>query len=340
MKTKIATTSVAAATMMAGTMIPASAATSGGSVINVGTTALVSSTPLFLAEGLGYWKQLGLNVKLNITADAGTIDVSTAANSLDVSATGITASLFNLWNSGKKEYIVADKGRIWPGQKFEALVVSDKAWKSGVHSLSALKGKSFGNTSVGSTFDYLLGTMLQKAKLKLSDIKDMPFHAVPNMVSAVESGQVDAAILPQPAANAALSSHKVHLLKWVDQNVKADLLVVAYSPKFVQDTSDGTKFMEGYLEAVRYYNQYVYHSHNQKSPQLQKALKIISSYTKQPANLVESELIYVAPNGRVDPANIENQLHFYVNNGFVGQNIDVNAMVDNSFLRAATKALR
>ncbi len=314
--------------------------TTAAKPIVVGTTPLVSSTPLFLAEGLGYWKKLGLNVQLQTFSAAGTIDVATAANSLDVSATGITAGLFNLWNSGKKEYIVADKGRIWPGQHFEALVVSNKAWNAGVRSIKALKGKRFGNTSTGSTFDYLLGSMLEKNGLTIKDIQDVPLTQLKNMTSAVETGQVDATILPQPAANQALASGKVHLLAWVDNQVKADLLVIAFSPQFVQQKADAVKFLEGYVEAVRYYTQHVYRNHNMKDPYLKKALSIIAHYTGTTPAEIPSELIYVNPNGYVDPANIQNQLNFYTKNQFVSGNVSVTQMVNESFLQQAIAALK
>ncbi|MCL6592728.1 MAG: ABC transporter substrate-binding protein [Alicyclobacillus sp.] len=313
--------------------------TSAGATITVGTTPLVSSAPIFLAEDLGYWKNLGLNVQIKTYESAGDIDVATAANSLDVSATGITASLFNLWNSGKKEYIVADKGRIWPGQQFEALVASNAAWNSGVHSVADLKGKKFGNTAAGSTFDYLLGTMLAQHNLSLKDIQEVPLHTTSNIAAAVESGQVDVAILPQPAANQEIHSGKVHLLGWVDDSVKADLLVIAYSPQFRTQTDAATKFMQGYLQAVQFYMQHVYNNKNANDPDLQKGLQIIAKYAKQPVNVVQTELIYVDPHAQVDPANIENQLKFYQNAGFVKGNVDVNSMVDASFLQAAQQAL-
>lgn len=307
--------------------------------ITIGTTPLVSSAPIFLAEGLGYWKDLGLNVQIKTYEAAGDIDVATAANTLDVSATGITASLFNLWNAGNKEYIVADKGRIWPGQHFEALVVSNKAWNSGVKTIAGLKGKRFGNTSAGSTFDFLLGDMLSQHNLSLKDIQDVPLHTIPNMTSAVETGQVDATILPQPAANAALNSGKVHLLGWVDDNVKADLLVIAYSPKFRTETSAATKFMEGYLKAVQFYTQHVYQNKNTNDPNLKKGLDIIAKYTKQSPSVIPSELIYIDPNANVSASSIDQQLKFYESDGFVKGNVDVNSMIDTSFLKAAQQKL-
>ena len=333
---------IGSVSLLAGLSTPAFGATSKRTSeppIIVGTTPLVSSAPLFLAAGLGYWKKLGLNVQLQTFSAAGAIDLATAANSLDVSATGITAGLFNLWNSGQKEYIVADKGRIWPGQHFEALVVSNQAWKSGVRSVKALKGKRFGNTATGSTFDYLLGTMLDKNGLSIKDIQDVPLTQLKNMTSAVESGQVDATILPQPAANMALASGKVHLLAWVDNQVKADLLVIAFSPKFMQQKANAVKFLEGYVEALHYYTQHVYRNHQMNDPYLKKALGIISQYTSTPASAIPNELIYVNPNGFVDPANIQNQLNFYNKNQYVTKAISVKQMVNESYLQQAIKAL-
>jgi NitT/TauT family transport system substrate-binding protein len=93
--------------------------------------------------------------------------------------------------------------------------------------------------------------------------------------------------------------------------------------------------MEGYLEAVQFYMQHVYHNKNTNDPDLKKALNIISKYTQQPASVVQSELIYVDPNAEVDPSNIENQLKFYEQNGMVQGSVSVNDMIDNSFLKVA-----
>lgn len=331
-----------AAGILAGGLLPGGIARAahpnGLQTVTLGTTPLVSSTPIFLAKDLGFWQRQGLNVNLQITAAADPINIETASSQLDVGATGITAGLANLWNSGELLYIVADKGRIWPGQKFEALLVSNKAWNEGVRSLADLKGKRFGNTTAGSTFDYILGTLLQRQHLSLKDINDVPLTTVPNMAAAVESGQVDAAIVPQPGAAAAMKAG-AHLLLWVDAKVKSDLLVIAFSPRFMKEHSLAVRFLKGYIQALRYYHRYVYKHHDLSNPKLSRALDIVNKYTKAPQAGIPDQLIYVNPGGKVDAKSIQQQFNFYTKNGFEQKNVQAKKLIDERLLNQALKQL-
>lgn len=314
--------------------------TSGGkTTVTVGTTPLVSSAPLYLAKDMGFWDKYGIQVDLKTFQAAQPISVATAAGDLDVSATGVTASLFNLYEGGKKMYLVADKGRIWPGQHFQAFLVSNKAWDAGLTSAQGLKGKKVGISQTGSTFDYLLGKYLEQNGMKLSDVTRTPLGELTNMASALESGQVDAAILPQPFADKLLNSHKAHLLVWLDDEVKTDLLAVAYSPKFAQNRDAAVRFMEGYIESTKWYMDHVFNAKNPKDPDYQKALSIIGKYTSEQPDQVAKELVYVDPQGALWADNIQEQLDWYKAQGFVKGNVQAKDVIDTSFQQEALKKL-
>lgn len=316
-----------------------SGASANKTTVTVGTTPLVSSAPLYVAKDMGFWDKYGLQVEIKTFQAAQPISVATAAGDLDVSATGVTASLFNLFEGGKKMYLVADKGRIWPGQHFQALLVSNRAWDEGVTSAAALKGKKIGITQTGSTFDYLLGKYLEQNGMKLADVTRTPLGELSNMASALESGQVDAAILPQPLAGKLINEKKGHALVWLDDAVKTDLLAIAYSPKFAQNRDVAVRFMQGYIEAVKWYMDHVFQAKNPNDPEYQKALAIVGKYTSEQPDQVAKELVYVDPGASLWADNIQEQLDWYKAQGFVKGNIRAEDVIDLSFQQEAMQKL-
>ena len=86
---------------------------------------------------------------------AAPIATALAAGAIDVGATGLTAALYNIVLQGEKLWIVADKGREWPGFPLVGIVVQKELWDSGkVRSIRDLKGRTIGVTQLGSTFHY------------------------------------------------------------------------------------------------------------------------------------------------------------------------------------------
>ena len=77
-------------------------------------------------------------------------------------ATGLTAALFNIVLGGQQLWIVADKGREWPGYPLVAIVVQRELWDAGLRSVKDLKGRRIGVTQIGSTLHYHIGNILEK----------------------------------------------------------------------------------------------------------------------------------------------------------------------------------
>ena len=94
--------------------------------------------------------------------------------------------------------IVADKGREWPGFPLVGIVVQKELYDAGLRSIPDLKGKRIGLTTLGSTLHYSLGNILEKAGLKLADVRVVPMQTLPGTIEALKGKQVDAILLPQP----------------------------------------------------------------------------------------------------------------------------------------------
>jgi NitT/TauT family transport system substrate-binding protein len=91
--------------------------------VKVGVLKLTSSAPVFIGVEKGFFKEAGVEPELVYFQAAAPIATALAAGQLDVGATGLTAALYNIVLGGEKLWIVADKGREWPGYPLVAIVV-------------------------------------------------------------------------------------------------------------------------------------------------------------------------------------------------------------------------
>src|SRR5258706_8683138 len=113
----------------------------------IGVLKLTSSAPIFVGVEKGFFKEFGVEPELVYFQAAAPIATALAAGQLDVGATGLTAALYNIALGGEKLWIVADKGREWPGYPLVAIVVQKELWDSGgLRSIRDLKGKRIGVT--------------------------------------------------------------------------------------------------------------------------------------------------------------------------------------------------
>ena len=120
--------------------------------VSLGMLRLTSSAPLFIAMDKGFFTEEGIEIEPQWFDAAHPIAVSTASSKVNVGATGITASLYNMAANGQKLGIVADKGREQKGYSSSALLVTTDNFNKGVKTLKDIKGKRIGITSKGSTF--------------------------------------------------------------------------------------------------------------------------------------------------------------------------------------------
>src|SRR5512144_1436974 len=166
--------------------------------VKVGVLKLTSSAPIFVGVEKGFFKEFGVEPELVYFQAAAPIATALAAGQLDVGATGLTAALYNIVLGGEKLWIVADKGREWPGYPLVGIVAQKELWDAGLRMVRDLRGKRIGVTQLGSTFHYHIGNILEKEGLHLSDVKIVPLQAMPATVEALKGKQVDAILVPQP----------------------------------------------------------------------------------------------------------------------------------------------
>jgi len=310
--------------------------------MKVGVLKLTSSAPIFVGVEKGFFKEFGVEPELVYFQAAAPIATALAAGQLDVGATGLTAALYNIVLGGEKLWIVADKGREWPGYPLVAIVVQKEAWDGGLRSIKDLRGKRIGVTQLGSTFHYHIGNILEKDGLRLSDVKIVPLQAMAATVEALKGKQVDAILVPQPFPGAAEAQGFGKILAWAGDLYPWQIATVFYSDKLATDRARAVAFMKGYVKASRYYFDAALVQKDGRAAHgvnYDEVVDITARYTGARPEIIKLGFPFQDRNGRLLVPDIERQMSWWVANGFMKKALPLKALVDTSFVEEAVKGL-
>lgn len=310
--------------------------------VKIGALKLTSSAPLFIGVDKGFFKEFGIEAELVFFQAAAPIATALATGQIDVGATGVTAALYNIVLGGEQMWIVADKGREWPGYPLTGIVVQRELYDGGLRGIADLKGKRIGMTTLGSTFHYHLGNVLEKAGLTLADVRVVPLQTMPAVVEALKSKQVDAILLPQPFPGLAESQGFGKILFWAGDLHPWQIATVFYSKRFAADRKRAVDFMKGYIKASRFYYDAVLVQKDGKpapGPDYEEVVRITSKYTGARPDIIRLGFPFQDRNGRLLVTDIERQMQWWTRNGFMKRTIPLAAIVDTSFVEEAAKAV-
>ncbi|MBI3634928.1 MAG: ABC transporter substrate-binding protein, partial [Candidatus Rokubacteria bacterium] len=279
--------------------------------VKVGVLKLTSSAPIFIGVEKGFFKEYGIDPELVYFQAAAPIATALAAGQVDVGATGLTAALYNIVLGGEKVWIVADKGREWPGYPLTAIVAQKELYDGGLRTVAGLKGKRIGITQLGSTFHYHLGNILEKNGLKLDDVKVIPLQAMPAALEALRGKQVDAILIPQPFPGRAEADGFGRILAWGGDLFPWQIAAVFYSKKFAVQRARAVSFMKGYVKASRYYHDAVLVQKDGRivpGAHYDEVVSITSRYTGAPPAIIKIGFPFQDRNGRLLVTDIEKQM--------------------------------
>jgi NitT/TauT family transport system substrate-binding protein len=303
--------------------------------VSMALLRLTSSAPLFIAMDKGFFAEENLEVTPQWFDAAHPIAVATASSQVDVGATGITASLFNMAASGQKLAIVADKGREQKGYSSSALIVTADNYANGVTSLEALKGKRIGITQKGSTFHYMIGRMLETKGMKLDDVQLIPLGKLSAVMAALESKQIDAAILNEPNISKVQRAGYGKMVVQVGDLIPYQTSAVFYSPNFVKNEDAAVRFMKAYNKAVNYYYDAAIAKKDAKK--LDEVVTIVSKYVKAPVEDIKLGLPYIDRDGKLLSSDIATQIEWYASHGMLKGKLEAKDVANTSFLEKAMK---
>ena len=296
---------------------------------------LTSSAPLFIAMDKGFFAEEGIEIEPQWFDAAHPIAVSTASSKVDVGATGITASLYNMAAKGQKLGIVADKGREQKGYSSSALLVTTDNYNAGVKSLKDLKGKRIGITQKGSTFHYMLGRMLETQGMSLNDVEIVPLSKLSAVMAALESKQIDGCILNEPNITKVQKAGYGKLVVQVGDVIPYQTSAIFYSPDFMKNKDAAVRFMRAYNKACNYYYEAAVEKKDAKK--LEEVVNIVAKYVKAPAEDIKAGLPYIDKDGKLLVSDIATQIKWYTDNKMISGTLDAKDVANTSFLDEAMK---
>jgi NitT/TauT family transport system substrate-binding protein len=319
------------------TLLLGPAPAAAGERVKVGALKLTSSAPLFVGVEKGFFREHGVDVELVFFQAAAPIATAVATGQVDVGATGLTAALYNIVLGGERLWIVADKGREWPGYPLTAIVVQKELWDAGLRSVRDLKGRRIGVTQLGSTFHYHLGNVLEKEGLRLEDVRIVPLQAMGAAMEALKGRQVDAVMLPQPFPGTAEAEGFGRVLAWGGDLLPWQIAAIFYSRRFAADRERALAFMKGYVQASRYYHDAVLA--RRSGPPYEEVVAVTARYTGARPEIIRLGFPYQDRDGRLMVQDIEKQMQWWVRHGFMKATLPLAEIVDTSFVEAAVAAL-
>ena len=273
---------------------------------------------------------------------AAPIATALAAGQLDVGRPGLTAALYNIVLGGEKLWIVADKGREWPGYPLTGSSCRRSCWDAGLRSIEDLKGKRIGVTQLGSTFHYHLGNCSRSTASRWHDVKIVPLQAMPPpWRRAREAGRCHPAPPAVPGAPPWPTGFG-KILAWAGDLYLWQIATVFYSDSFAQDRARAVAFMKGYVKASRYYFDAVLVQKDGRSRPARLTTRSWRSPRSTPARARGHPAR--ASRSRTEAAgywspDIERQIEWWVTARLHEAALPLKSIVDTSFLEEAARAL-
>lgn len=188
-------------------------------VIRMGTEPWIGYGPWYIAQQEGYFKQLGLNVKIiNFNTDAQREAAFASGNTDVTNMPTHTALRFEQQNIPGRIVLLED----------ESLTADAVIAKAPINSIKDLKGKKVAYEQ-GTTSDILIHYALAANGMKPSDVQIVPINAS-DAGSAAAAGRVSAAVTYEPYISAVIGQHSGFrriYVAGVDPGLVSDVLVAS-----------------------------------------------------------------------------------------------------------------
>jgi NitT/TauT family transport system substrate-binding protein len=164
--------------------------------LKIAILPILDSLPMLVAQKEGYFEARGLQVELIPVASGAERDQLVASGQADGMVNEILSTIF--YNKEKTQVQIVRYARTADPQSplFRILASKD----SGIKDVNGLRGIEIG-ISEGTVIAYLTDRMLQGEGFKADDIKTVAVPKISDRMTLLNSGQLKAAMLPDPLSS-------------------------------------------------------------------------------------------------------------------------------------------
>jgi NitT/TauT family transport system substrate-binding protein len=303
--------------------------------INIGLVRSISNGANLWGVEKGYFKQAGINLKIEELDTTANVLAMLAQNRLQIVEGGVSAGYFNGLQKNLPITMVVD--RVSSPLGHNLMLRPDL--KDQITRLSQLKGKIIASNGTGSVSTYEVGRMLETDGARIADVevKVIPF---PQMAVAFRNKAIDAAIVIPPFTAQFIDGGFAVPFKDPDDLVKPHPMSIAVS----MINTDWAKandrvaraYYGAYLRAVRDYCQ-AYHGGSNRSAMIDLLIKT-KTETRE-ALLHKYPWPARSPNGTINTDSVMDMQKWYVESKMSTANLPLERIVDTSYAREAAAKL-
>lgn len=304
--------------------------------IKVGGIQLPTNAPLFIAMEKGFFAKQGIKVEPIWFSASSSVFSAVVSRDIDVGVTSATAATYNLAARGGFK-IIGGTTRDVPHFPLNGFLVSNKAYEAGFTGFNKMAGRRFGMTTAGSSHHYDIGQLAKKHGLSMAGVVLVPLENYGNIIAALQSNQVDAAILPPAMTQRMLDSKSARFLAWSGDEVPMQQGVICTSPQTLTRRRDAMrKFMAAYVEGAQEYhrtfNEVDAKGTPQKGPGYSELIEIVARHAGIKPAEAESQMAWIIPDLVPDKADLMAQIAFWQEQGLVSKTADFGGLFDLSLL--------
>ena len=311
-------------------LILSASSANAADAIKIATLRVGASGPLFIAQERGYFAKENLAAEFLFMDQPLVMGQAILAGDCDVGLVGLTAAFFNIAGQGALRILAANNDEA-PGYQGLAAVASNQASAAGLTSVKDLAGHSFAITGPGTPPQYALAAIGRKYGFDSQTLRLVPMGTIPNIISAVVGGTADATIGAGTLLKPPIANKQVQLLAWVGDEARFLVTGVVASAATANTKPDiVNRFLKVYREGLADYHAAFIgeDGKRQDGPTAQQSFEIIAKYTAIPAEIVKLGVAHIDVAGRVDVANVMDQIAWYKLQGMVKPEVDGSKIID------------
>src|SRR3990170_3724942 len=168
--------------------------------IRLGLLPILETLPMHVAQAEGLFAEQGLQVEFVPVASAAERDQLMQAGQIDGMINDLVSTVF--YNQAEPQITVVRLARTATSEYPQYRVLAGK--DSGITSVDGLSGVPIG-ISEGTVIEYVTDRLLEAEGLAADEIAYLAVPRIPDRLALLESGELQAATLPDPLASLALA---------------------------------------------------------------------------------------------------------------------------------------
>lgn len=288
--------------------------------------------PLYLADEKRFFQAEGIQIERVPLAQPNEVLPMLAAGKVDVAFTSVGPALLNAVVRGAPVRVVAARDMVVPGCTTGGTVFARAAaFPDGLKDLRRLRGKRVVVTNPTGVMSFFFDELLKSAGMTRNDVNIVYLRSVDG-VAAMVGGKVDAVVAANLDKDLSLVSAKiVRGVSFAELSPNFQYTFIVFGKAMVEGSRrDGVRFLRAYLRGLRDF----------QAGENPKALAELALAAHSDPGAVEGSCRQgFAPDGIVDPGDVQRLVQWAVARGFCQQAPPLDRLLDNTMVQEAYASL-